>query len=189
MYYCQGAIHRALYNPLDNCSTAVVQEENKMNTIEKSYETAKTMNVNLDVNVEAAPAATYNMEGRQRNYLESRLYMIVEEKRNAARIQFGISDDKTPKSPQEIIDRIKAGNITISNRWESDVDDEDRYRFYEPWSYLRWRNPNTVKDTAGFEAWDKKLVAAREKVFDVIQIASPADALKALQDFEATTIQ
>jgi len=109
-------------------------------------------------------------------YLNERIENINCALRDKLEIQFGLSDDTDPKTASEAVERIKAGKYVLPNR-NSDYG----YRS------IIWRDPSVVADKDGFliaiEAKDKAKTAAR----DIVMTGTPADGLKAVQDFEAWT--
>lgn len=127
-----------------------------------------------------APASD---ESLQRKYLENRLSEVYADKRDPLESLFGMTDDKSPKTPKELADRLAAGKFVIEG-----LDDEGRdVKFYSFRDVIRWRDPAMKADTAGFDAAKKDLKAKRQDALDTIKIASPADGLAALKTLEAWT--
>lgn len=118
-----------------------------------------------------------NMESDQRNYLERRIYDVMETKDRELRRAFGLSDDNHPENVEESIARIKAGEYMLR--------DKDSF-WGQGFDRIRWRKPDAVEDRAGYEAAKKRMDVASEELSDKARLYSIADATKAFEEFKAT---
>lgn len=136
---------------------------------------------NLDINCDcnSAPA---NPELVAKNYLVNRLFNAKDIKYSAAYEAFGLTTDTRPTTPKDLVERITSGKFVIKT-------DMEICKTHYPMDYIEWRDPAIKKDRPGFEAWEKLLNTAHLAAKDQIMIGTPADGLKALQAFEASTIQ
>jgi hypothetical protein len=122
----------------------------------------------------------WTVEETRIDYLSERAYSIKNEKRTALARKFGIIDDEAPETAQELVDRILAGKFVLGEK-------KDRTH-YSPVQNIQWRDPAITKDEVGFKAAAEKLAKEHQKVVDTIQILPPEQGLKALQEYEAATI-
>lgn len=127
---------------------------------------------------------TNDTDSNKRGYLERRLYDIKDEKMVAARDTYNLNDMDSPSTPKEMADRITAGLFEIKG-----LDTKADQKFgWNGWAgAMHWRDPAKKADKVGFDAFQTKVEAAAQTVEDTIAILPAADALKALQDFEAAT--
>lgn len=143
------------------------------------YGTATNLNITAP-----APSTESDERMEQRTHLQNRLWMIKEVKTNKARNTFGITDDNPPTTPQEIVDRIKAGNFVISKDWTSKMEEY----VYSPRcvvDYIRWRDPAKVEDKAGYKKWKEEVLHPQYTLLkDSIAIKDPECALKELHEWE-----
>ena len=121
-------------------------------------------------------------ESRKVNYLETRLYMLAEDKSMSFQRQYGLRDDTTPVTPKELVERIQSGMFVIPEEKS-----EHTHYYGNAVNHIRWRDPAKVEDQAGYEKASKALNAERTKVQDAIQILEPAAGLAAVQAFENWT--
>lgn len=127
----------------------------------------------------SAPA---NPELVAKDYLVGRLFDAKDRKYSAAYEAFGLTIDNRPTTPKDLVERITSGKFVIKT-------DMEIYKTHYPMDCIEWRDPAIKKDRPGFEAWEKLLNTAHLAAKDQIMIGTPADGLKALQAFEASTIQ
>lgn len=127
----------------------------------------------------------------QRQHLRDRLSDTFRDKKTALRRHFHLEDDAPPKTPQQIVDRIKAGQyVSLKDReWEDRMSSSGVLRWCDPSPYagIRWRDPKVVEDVEGFRAAEEVLDAARITVKDSIVVLSLEEGLKALREFEEKT--
>lgn len=124
-------------------------------------------------------------------HMIDRLHTIYRNKEKEAMDTFGYNDDKYPKSPKELVERIKAGEFTFEDTrvltqdgdW-SDAD--DKWGHQSAIEYIVWRTKPI--DREGYKAWTVKAKALKQEVEDTIRVLTPAEGLQALQRFEGTTI-
>lgn len=128
---------------------------------------------------------------RKADYFQSELASSESKKRQDFRTTYKLDLQTEPLSPKEFIEWIKDGKFTFTKR---DLNDDGSWRdpdtyhsFYEPTNYLQWKNPD--RDTSGFDTASKTLSDAYKTTERAITAASTgAEMLKALQDFESTTL-
>lgn len=121
-------------------------------------------------------------EDNKLNYLSERASKVYGQKRDEAMHKYGMLDDDPPNTPRALIDRLASGKFTVTQ------ENMDRSH-YNPVNLIKWRDPATKEDQAGFKKADDALKAARTKAEDIIVVMSDdAARLKALQEFESTTI-
>jgi hypothetical protein len=113
----------------------------------------------------------------QKRYFGERINSTFYAKDNEAEHAYGLVDDTPPKTPNELIQRIKDGKITIQKGKEDSV-------VYDPVRFIRWRDPAVVEDRPGYEACYKTLIAAKTAAEDIIVAKDAEAALAAVKDFE-----
>lgn len=124
---------------------------------------------------------------RKANYFQTELNNASYKRRGTLREQFKFDLRASPESPKETTEWIKNGWFT----WNKQLNDDGSWRngdyHYDNWRYIDWKNPN--RDTAGYEDAQEKLDAAEKRTERLITAASTAaEMLKALEDFESTTL-
>lgn len=139
---------------------------------------------------EVTPMASYatanvitadSIESAQREAVRSTLRSAYDKVRSELKKQFGLVDDDAPRSPAELVKRIADGHYTI----------DKEYVDYEGWGaesairYIRWRNPETVEDKAGYKAARAKLDEAYEDAKLKAVLLPVADLLQLVEDFKA----
>lgn len=117
-------------------------------------------------------------EKDQRRYLIDALYTAYQSAKSALEVKFGITDENSPSTLSELVKRIQDGQFVLPEKYK----DKPHYACT---SYLRWRDPKTVEDKAGFDVAKAALKKARDAAERIITIKAPADGLTALEDFEA----
>lgn len=124
----------------------------------------------------AVGLVTENLEAKQRDYLISRLRDVRNEKDEALRLQFGLSQ-KGPTTWAEAIQMIKDGKVRRSEMIT------DNQKVSDPLYFVRW---NLVPpDQAGYDAAYETLKTNYTAAKDQIMVGALADGLKALQTFQA----
>src|SRR5256885_13812507 len=120
----------------------------------------------------------------QRANLLSHLDSANREFHPKARKHFGLTQDEAPKTAKELVERIKAGKITLPK------EDNDRKCSYvwDVFSRIKWQDPSVVEDQDGYDAWEEKTAVAKRTVERIISIKSPDEGLNAVIEFEKTTI-
>lgn len=119
---------------------------------------------------------------RKASFLENELERFDSKKTIELRQKFGLEDDDRPRTPTELIDRIKAGLYVLN-------EDRKDYRTNWPLDYISWRDPSKQKDQKGYAAAYDKLQALLKDTQRAIVIQTPAEGLIALKAFETATIQ
>lgn len=132
-----------------------------MSTVQQEQETENTM---------------YNLDQLQLEHFSARLRHIKSEKHGELKRKFGLVDDESPRTPEEIVARITAGKFIILP--EATYDSGSRFARFQ------WRDPSLKEDRAGYEAADKDLDAAYDLAKDAV-FTAPADAAKVVQAFES----
>lgn len=122
-----------------------------------------------------------NIEREKIAYLQDRIYTIVSQADTALERKFGLIDDETPRNPKELVDRITSGKYVLPEK------NEERYG-YGPLHGMKWRDPSVVTDRDGYKAAEAALSKSAQPIKDAINILPADQALKMLQDFEATTL-
>jgi hypothetical protein len=142
-----------------------------------------TMYANANYATAAIVNTTSDTE-RKIRYFTDRLYELRSEKSDDLREQFGIQDAKPPKTPLELIQRIKDGQFVIrkSDRERDEFDGGDVW-YGDAWSSIRFRDPAVKRDEEGYdrgyEALDKAYSAAKDQLY------AGTDPVKVLADFQA----
>lgn len=120
-------------------------------------------------------------------YLQDRVSSEASNHNRAINKAFFIYDEEAPETPQELIDRIKAGNFVV----EAEYLNKPTWigTFYQ---YFKWRNPSNPANNDGARAARKVLEKATQTLRDTIVVSNPTDGLAALnayiaQDFTKTT--
>jgi hypothetical protein len=126
----------------------------------------------------ATVIAQDNTERDQRRLLNEHLYTAYSSAKTFLERKFGLKDDVEPQTITETVKRIQDGLFVIPEKYKDKIT-------YGALSYIRWRDPKVVEDKDGFEAAKAELKKARTVAERIIAILSPAEGLKALQDFEA----
>jgi hypothetical protein len=121
------------------------------------------------------------LDARQKGYLSSRLYEIVEKKESDLRRTFGLKDDEMPRTLADLLERFASGKFTFPENKK----DQKFYYAGDIIQYVRWRDPSKKEDQAGFDAAQDRMYAARQLVDDAIQLKSTDEAYAALKDFES----
>jgi hypothetical protein len=138
----------------------------------------KEEDMNSYANVTAAMNISDTTEKDQRRHLQNRLYDIASSKKYALKKQFGLTNDDTPNTFEELLARIQGGKYVIDEK------NAKRRDYNGGLGYVTWRDPAVKEDQAGYDAAKKELDAAQQKVSDDIAILPPADGLASLRAFE-----
>lgn len=168
------------------CPTAqLVDCPKAANTCKIGYPNEMEVPYPVPVKKEKKMNFNFDSESPQANtleYLSNRTYGVFSEKRDALQKKYGLVDDDAPQTPKEIIDRLASGKFVVN-------EDQMDKRAYGSLNQFQWRDPAQKKDKDGFKVAETALNAARTKAEDVMVVMTdPATQLKALQDFESTTI-
>lgn len=142
---------------------------------------------NIDVRFDGPSA----VDREKRGYLGDRLFQVYRKHFADMETKFGLVDDKPPRSPKELFERLTSGRFVVTdNQFEiTDKDDAKNFSGYDPVAeHIRWRDPSVKEDREGFKAAEKVLEQAQIKARDQIKILSPEEGLKALQEFESFTL-
>ena len=131
----------------------------------------------------------WSKEQEATTHLLGRLRGATDKKRKELELQFGLVDDKFPKTMQELVDRIQKGQFVLTDKgkardklacdntrvWLGDLEDKELFRF---------RDPKKAEDKEGFEAAIKRRDEAYTKAMSIILVKSPEEGLAAVEDFE-----
>lgn len=129
---------------------------------------------------------------RKADYFQSELRNAQSRKSSELHESYKLDLQSEPNDPKEMIEWIKDGKFTFAKNRLNDDGSWREPNDYHPrpygfLNYIQWNNPD--RDTAGFDAADKKLDDATRSTERTITAASTgAEMLKALQDFESTTL-
>lgn len=160
-----------------NCvATAVFDVEGpySFGTLSPVPNTKKEQNMFYDEDMDCR----VTIEEKRLSYLGERLHSVTHDKRRELRIQFGLDSEETPRTPEEAVERIKAGRFTLKDK-------DQRHRYDNWFANLIWRDPKIESDQEGFDKAEKVLEKAHQDTYDTIMI-HPADAgLEALKTFES----
>ena len=162
-------------SPVPKTTSLSKMKEKKM---AHAYATANLMTVSHPTEHEQA-----------KSHLSYRLMQITGKKTEDLQKHFHLADDEAPKTPKQLIDRIKEGKFKVRKPDHSfddteDYLDSDRYSAYHLMSYFNWRDPDHKKDHKGYDAAIKKLEKAVEHLNDTLVVAEAKDGLIALREFE-----
>ena len=137
-----------------------------------------------------AMTANHPTEHEQaKSHLIYRLHQIANKKDEELQKHFHLADDDAPKTPKQLIDRIKEGKFKVrkpdhSFDNEEDYMDSEHYSQYSLLSYFNWRDPDHKKDHKGYDTAVKKLEKAVEHLNDTLLVSDAKDGLIALREFE-----
>lgn len=96
--------------------------------------------------------------------------------------KFGLSVAKSPKTPKELVEWIKAGEYTFTKDYDPE-DDESWDRWESPLHGFRWTK--VKEDRKGFNEAEKVLAAEKRKfVNEIWAELDPANFIKILEKFE-----
>lgn len=93
---------------------------------------------------------------------------------------FGLRDNDAPRTIKDMIDRITTGQYVIRT-------DKEEVEDYNPLRFIRWRNPATQEDQAGYKLAKEAMYKANTKVSDAIMVKTPTEALTAVEEFQTAT--
>jgi hypothetical protein len=145
------------------------------------YKTYYWVNPKGDNNVE-------NIINTERTYLTNRLNEIERDKKHDLQRQYGLEDDKAPKTAAEFVDRIKKGLFVV--RKPERFEEEGLYSATDAFSRsTRWRDPSVKEDKEGFKKAEEKLNKVFKEALDTIKILPSVDGLNALKDFETQSFK
>lgn len=136
--------------------------------------------VRTPVTTQKKEETTMDTNANTKYYLNNRLRNVGYDFENQLTKAFGLVDDDRPRTAKDLVDRITSGQYVLPK----ENDDSD----YEPDAFhsIRWRNPELKADRVSYEKAWAKMDKAKVAVHDLIEVADPVVALKALQEFEAT---
>lgn len=138
--------------------------------------------------MEMMPNPTTELE-RKAEYFQNELRIASFKKRDALEAQFKLNMPKEPNSPKELVQWLKDGWFEFSKRLNDDGSwREDYHSTYDMVDrFIIWKNPN--RDEAGYNAAIAKLdEVTRKTARQITATSTPAEMLKYLEEFEATTI-
>lgn len=119
-----------------------------------------------------------------KSYLASRLYNIRDQKTGDLQKAFGLCDDETPNTVNDLVARIKDGKFIMSKGYDGTE------IIYDPIRCIKWRDPSVKEDKAGYAKARKALDVVYQDALDTVTVVTDEQArLKALKDFETVTIQ
>lgn len=121
-----------------------------------------------------------SLAAKKVDYLTGRLHDAFDAKNTELQRMFHLIDDQAPRTPEELIERIKAGKFTLPEK-------DKRRTYWGAYDQIIWRDPSAKKDQDGYDAAFDLLEKERTKAKDAIMISDPADGLKAIQALEAWT--
>lgn len=163
--------------PLDLCAKQCPAPAEK----KSGWGCNKKKEENLMASYASAQIIADTTEKDQREYLASRLSTMKYEKAHAFEKQFGLTDDAAPQTAAEFVKRIADGTYTI------DKEKMDK-KTYDVARYIRWRNPATLEDRAGYDAAIVKLDEAYRTAKDAAILSPIAEAKTAMDAFKAWSL-
>lgn len=131
----------------------------------------------------------YNEIEASRKYLNQRASDTFYTKEHDLSKQFKIDKSERPQTYAQLIDAIKNGNYELDTKKTAQIDgyvEDEGYYFGNMTDGIVWKLPDGP-DRDGFNAAVKVARTALIAAKDVINTGTPADGLKALQDFAAWT--
>lgn len=118
----------------------------------------------------------------QREHLRSRARSIKNEKSVELRKHFHLYDDASPKTLEELLERLNSGKYV----WDKErYKDRQFYGVEEVAARIQWRDPSKPADEKGFNAAAEVLEKAYTELKDTLMIVDPKEGLEALRAFEA----
>lgn len=121
-----------------------------------------------------------HIESAKINYLSDRAATARYAAQDKITEAFNLSYPAAPKTPEELVAAITAGNYTITPKTE-------RNRYHNAMENIVWRAPTVVADPDGAAAAKKVFETLYKSTQDAIMIGTPADALTAVQALDAWT--
>ena len=167
-----------------DCAQAVreaIKKEDKMSRYESEPFIPKIKSetciheINNDISVDIQAPDSDAKEAR--SYLHKRLERVHLKLTSKLLIQFGLKEDDAPRTPDELVERIKDGKYVILEK------DKDR-RTFSPVDYIEWRDPDIKHDEKGYAEACEVLDKEYTKVRDTIAIFSAEKGLEAIQELE-----
>jgi len=140
----------------------------------------------LNIVAHAAQSEQYPTDQRQRDHLISRLHSIKNDKAQELRNTFGIGEMPAPRTPSEMVERIKEGKFKVEHTDE--LNDSYNEFYYSPWHFIKWIDPSVKEDRPAYDAAEKKLDKLYDDTRDEIIVADVEKGLAALRQFESTAI-
>lgn len=96
---------------------------------------------------------------------------------------FNLRDDDPPSTPNEFVQRIKDGKITV----QKDKGDASMHFGYIL-QYIRWRDPAVQPDEAGAKKAREALHKLYNETMDTVMVSDLDKGLTALKEFEQTDV-
>lgn len=120
---------------------------------------------------------------QQRAYVIARLQNIESEKTQEARKAFGLTDDDSPQSFNDLLARLTLGKYV----YPEDKKAKDVGGSYGILDYIRWRDPAVKEDEAGYDASRKQISAAYKDAKDAAVLANLDQLKTVLDSFKSQT--
>lgn len=126
-------------------------------------------------------------EDVRRDHFIDELAKIYRKKDTELHEKFGLSRSKSPRTPKELVEWIKAGEYSFVKSYDPD-DEEDTWCYYEsPLSGFRWTK--VKEDHKGYEAASKLLIDELGKFTNEIWAeVEPSNFIKILEKFEKSKL-
>lgn len=137
-------------------------------------------------NMEMEPTSTENE--RKAQYFQGELNNSSYRKRTELSTEFNMDAPAAPNSPKDLVQWIKDGWFTFQ---KNKLNDDGSWRdesntYYSPINLILWKNPNR-KEEEMVAALDKLDGLAKKTERQINAASTPAEMLKALEEFESTT--
>lgn len=166
-----------VYRYLDSCATVMPQCEAA--AITKAVPVCKPKEKNMHLNNSTAIYAIADTDQNKVEILQSALERAYYIQRTELQRKFGLLDDASPETGQEIVDRILDGKYSIKkySTWNNNETNK-----------IRWHDPAVKEDRDGYNKAEKALDASFHSAQLDISIKPPMDGLAILRAFESATV-
>ncbi len=131
----------------------------------------------LDAFVETTAPSRSDTE-TSRRWLRDRVSQIGCDLFDPLARQFGVKDDKSPRTFADVLARLTSGKFTIP-------EEKKNRESYDPLNWVEWRDPSIKKDEAGFKLAEAALETAKVQTLDSINVLDPEKGLSAIQALQS----
>jgi hypothetical protein len=127
-------------------------------------------------------------EDSRRTHFLNEIRSIFSKKDRELREKFGLDRPKSPKTPKELVEWIKAGEWSYVKGYDPSSDDEDEWNIYEAPIYgIRWTK--VKEDRKGYDKAREILCDEQSKfVNEIWAEVDPANFIKILEKFEKSKL-
>lgn len=128
-------------------------------------------------------------EDVRREHFLGELDRIRNEKVRELQEKYGVDVRKSPKTPKEMVEWIKAGEFTYIKGYDPESEDEDDgwCRYDHPYHGIRWTKVKEDRKSynAAYELLHSELVKFRNEIWAELE---PANFIKILEKFEKSKL-